>query len=229
MKRNRQSTCTKELTKRICILIEQGLSWSKIEQVVGKSRETLRLWQDKSSHLYQRDFDLAVRAARENYDCGQVRGGQFEQAVRHTLRKVTKERRLIDVRTMKAKAKLPPPKMPPQSFRRSQIISYADEILDLELDRAFTKGEMLIECSKRIIELSVEIMETTKQELVEVDPNQQAVKNVLTNCGPEKERWNFKEEHQIDTSDPLMSLIEKIASRPAPLPSEEVVNDERTA
>lgn len=222
MKRNRKTTCTQEIIDKVVILIERGISWTKIEQIIGKSRETFRDWRDQTSERYQEDFDLAVKAAQERRDCGQIRAGQIEQAQKHTLKKVTKERMLIDSRSRESKKKLPPPKMPPLRFRKSQLIIYADEILDLELDPAFTHEEMLLECAKRIEELTEVVMVVTKEEIVETDPNQQAVKNVLTNCGPEVERWSFKEERVINTDDPLTSLLDKIASRPAPLPSQEM-------
>ena len=81
------------------------------------------------------------------------------------------------------------------------------------LDPKFTINEMIIECRKRIDELTCELMVKVREEQTEAEPNQQAVKNVLTNCGPEAERWDFTEHRGHSVDDPLMSIIQEIGQQ----------------
>jgi hypothetical protein len=54
-------------------------------------------------------------------------------------------------------------------------------------------------------------MVVTKE--AEVDPNQAAVKNVLTNTGKKEERWNFKDEIEHEAGKELKSFMDWLAGR----------------
>jgi hypothetical protein len=187
-----------DITIRVCKLLRAGNNWTVIAEAVGVGRRTLQEWRNSQSPKYQPVFAEAVSQVYDDYADG-IKHGQFELARKHTLIKTTRILRPIDVRTKGMKVKRDPPKMPPSAFRRREIIEYADRFLDLELDPTFTINEMRIECQARIEELTIEVMQKIKEEPQECDPNQQAVKNVLQNCGQLDERWTFKEEleHEI--------------------------------
>ena len=59
----------------------------------------------------------------------------------------------------------------------------------------------------------------------EVDPNQPAVKNVLTNMGKEEKRWNFNDKHEHDVTDKLGKLLMEIGSNRSVLPKQEEIED----
>jgi hypothetical protein len=209
------------MIERICLLIEQDHTWDGIAKILDISRRVLFNWRDPNCDTYQPKLAEAIAATKEKMSCNETKAGQHRQSQFHHLKKVVRERMLIDVRTKSSKTKRPPPPMPPTSFRKAEIILYADEFLDLELDPKFTVNEMRIECARRIDELTLEVMVKTKEEITETAPNAQAVKNVLTNCGPQAGRWNFGQDHVVDVSDPLKNLLGEIAVKSDPVPCEE--------
>ena len=222
---------TKKLIDRVRPLVEGGVTWPTIAVAVGVGDSTMRHWRQVGSDNYVEEFAEMVRLAVEARDCGDIRASQVEQAKKHILKKVMREPRLIDIRSTKrklpswadrieSKRLMPAPGMPPASYKKNELIAYAKAFLDLEIDGSYTKNEIRIECAKCVEALTVEEMVIIKEEISEVDPNQAAVKNVLTNTGPKAERWSFKEEHEIDASDPLKQLIEEIGGLKKGLPGE---------
>lgn len=194
MSNKRANKCTPSIIEKVGLLIEQETSWKNIARIIGIAEKTLERWRKKGSETYRPKFVEAIEKAREKISTDKTRRDQRTQSQFHYLHKVVKESRVIDVRTEKSAVKLPPPKMPPSHFSVKMIRKYADEILDYEIPAGYTKDEMMIMCINRINELSKEIMVTVRQEISQAEPNQQAVKNVETNCGPEDKRWKFKEE-----------------------------------
>ena len=224
-KAKRSSKCTPKVIERICILIERKAKWKEIAKVIEIAERTLEYWRDPDSEHYKPELVEAIEATQEKMSCGLTKADQHRQSQFHYLKKVTRERQLIDVRTEHSRVKLPPPAMPPASFSTASIISYADEVLDLILDPKYTKDEMRVECRKRINELTTEIFAKIKEEISESEPNQQAVKNVLNNCGPEEERWNFKDEHEHDVTDKLGKLLTEIGATRSVLPKQEEIGN----
>jgi len=223
MKNKRKGKCNAEVIEKVCILICQGCSWVSISKVTGISRKTLENWRNQVGGFYEKQFDDAVKAALEKRDTGRIKANQFVEAGRHRLKKTVKELRVVDIRSLKSKLKLPPPVMPALRLRKKEIIKYADDFLDLIIDPEFTVNEMRMQCARRIQELSIDVMVKVREEEQEVAANQQAVKNVLTNSGPETERWNFKEQQVHGIDDPLALLLTEIGTSTKQLPSEENV------
>jgi len=231
-----ETKCTTELIKRVRPLVESGVTWPTIAAAVGVGESTLRHWRQVGSANYVEKFAEMVRLAVEARDCGDIRAGQVEQAKKHTLKKVTREPKLVDIRSTKrkipswavrkkSKRLLPAPVMPPTSYKKNELILYAKAFLDLEIDGSYTKNEIRIECAKCVDELTVEEMVIIKEEMSEADPNQQAVKNVLTNTGDPAKRWNFKDEHELDVTDKLGKLLTEIGSNRSVLPKQEEIED----
>lgn len=229
MAKDRQGKCTPEVIRKVCILLVKGNSWSDIAAVVDVSRKTLENWRNPKSKFYEPDFAKAIADALKKFDPEPIKARQIIEAGKHILKKKVKERVVIDKRTKGTKRVMPPPKMPPANCNKTYLINYAKERLGLRLDKKLTTAAMRDRCRAKIEELTEEVMLTVKIYEQEVDSNPNAVKNVMTNCGPEDERWNLEQEHKISTDDPLTSLIEKIALGPAKLPSEEMAGDERAA
>ena len=171
--------CTKEIIDRVVILIREGLSIKKIAAAVGLAESTLHNWKRESSKFYDKKFAEAFAGAMDEFECGEIKKGQAVQAKKHKLKKITRELQVVG------------PNMPPSYFPKAYIIAYADLELDLELDPKMNINEMKAECFLRVRELTEEKLKVVKEEDVDVDPNQQAVKNVLTNRGREDKRWNF--------------------------------------
>lgn len=207
-----KAKCTKEIIERVRVLVERGQPWSVIAKTVGVAKSTMENWRNKDSNFYNKKFAKMVKEAKEQFDCGEIRKCQAEQAKKHKLRKVTKE--------LVKKG----PKKPPASYTKALLIRYADEVLDLILYKDLTKAVMMYECERRVEELTKEEMVITKTEESQVDPNQQAVKNVLTNTGPDDERWTFEEKHKVEPGDGLTKLMKEIGTSKSLLPSEQVVN-----
>ena len=207
------ANCTKEIIDRVVILIREGLSIRKIAAVVGRAESTLNNWKRESSKSYNREFAEAFGAAMEEFECGKIKAGQVAQSKKHKLKKITRELQVVG------------PKMPPSYFTKEYIIAYADLELDLELDPNMNVKEMRAECFLRVRELREEILKVVKVEEAEVDPNQAAVKNVLTNMGRADKRWNFKEEHEHDVTDKLGKLLTEIGENRSVLPKQEEIED----
>lgn len=190
------SKCTETLIEQVRPLVERNTAWTLIAKAVGVARRTLFEWKDPDSAYYNADFARMVAEAKEEFDSGRTKAGQMVQSVKHTLRKVIKERKVTKC-----------PTMPPTSFTKAMHIDYADKMLDLELDPKFTIREMRYEMSIRIDEL-IEYGEPyyvvedviVRIEETEVDPSQAAVKNVLTNTGKEEDQWKFQMDmkHEIE-------------------------------
>jgi hypothetical protein len=222
----------KELFESVRILIERGQPWTVIAAAVGKSRKTLENWKNPQSKLFKKEFAQMLAEAEEAL-ADKTKAGQFEQSVKHTLKKTLWEYREIDSRSLDKKDRrykkgkkelLPAPEMPPTWFPKQYLVDYADQVLDLELDPRATAAEMRAECLLRVKELTVTVRVRIEAEQ-EVDPSATAVKNVLTNTGDEKNRWSFKEEHEIDASDPLKKLLEEIGGIKKGLPAESEIPD----
>ncbi len=214
-KRKRASKCTQAIIGKICKLIEGKHNWTDIASILDISRATLFNWKDPKSEYCQPKLVEAIAATKEKMSCGKMKADQHRQSQFHYLKKNIKELRSVDVRTQWPKPKnyklpkgakrLPgknkvPPSMPPLSFTKRDIVEYAAQFLDLKLDGANRKGQLRIACQKRLNELTVEMMVTVKDENQECEPNQQAVKNIVSNCGPKEERWNFdtRLQHEIE-------------------------------
>ena len=204
-----KNKCTKELIEKVRILVESGLSWRKIAAAVGLSESILHAWKQEGSATYNAEFAGMVTQALEDRDLGKIKAGQVEQAQKHILIKVTKE--------LRAKG----PKRPPSNYTKEMLRWYCEEILRLELDPAMDLKEMWYHIDRRIEELTEEEMVVTKTEKAEVDPNQAAVKNVLTNTGTKDKRWSFKEEHEVEPGNALTKLLSEIGRSKAKLPSQE--------
>lgn len=174
--------CNKALIDKVRPLIERGQPFSVIAKACGISRPALFNYKNPDSEHFNQKFADMVKEAMEARDTGLIRAGQFEQAKKHILKKVTKELRTVG------------PKMPPSYLNKQLLIRYADEVLDLILDPRTTVKTMKYECERRVEELTKDVWVAVKEDEVEVDPNQAAVKNVETNTGDPDERWTFKEE-----------------------------------
>jgi len=190
------------------------IAWGRIAKAMGLNVETLRRWRTKSNPYYKQDFAIAVTQAVEEIDTGRIKAGQIVQAQKHILHRVTREPRIKG------------PKMPSSSYTKALLIRYANDAFKIQLDMKMTIPEIRYKLERRIEELTEEKMVIVKKESIEVDPNPAAVKLVLTNLGKKKERWNFKEQHEIDTSDPLTQLLKDIAEQPMTLPSDEIVKED---
>lgn len=219
-----ETKCTQSIIDRVRPLVESGVTWPKIAVAVGVGESTLRHYRQVGSANYVEEFAAMVRLAIEQRDCGQIRAGQVEQAQKHTLKKVTREPRLIDIRStkrkipswavrIKSKRLLPAPVMPPMSYKKNELIFYAKAFLDLEIDESYNKNEIRIECAMCVEALTVEEMVVVKEESAQVDPNQAAVKNVLTNTGKKEERWNFKDEIEHEAGKELKSFMDWLSGR----------------
>jgi len=219
-----ETKCTQSIIDRVRPLVESGVTWPKIAVAVGVGESTLRHYRQVGSANYVEEFAEMVRLAIEQRDCGQIRAGQVEQAQKHTLKKVTREPRLIDIRStkrkipswavrIKSKRLLPAPVMPPMSYKKNELIFYAKAFLDLEIDESYNKNEIRIECAMCVEALTVEEMVVVKEESAQVDPNQAAVKNVLTNTGKKEERWNFKDEIEHEAGKELKSFMDWLSGR----------------
>ena len=201
-KQKRASLCTPALVAKICKLIEGGHKWDDIASILDVSRSALFNWKDPNSEFAKPALIEAIAATREKISCEQTKTDQHTQSRFHTLKKVTRERMLVDIRStkmkipswavrFKSKRLMQPPKMPPSNFSKAETIQYAKNFLDLHIDGSYTLNEIRMECALCIEELTVEVFVKVKEELADAEPSQQAVKNVLTNCGPAKKRWNF--------------------------------------
>ena len=219
-----ETKCTQSIIDRVRPLVESGVTWPTIAVAVGVGESTLRHYRQVGSANYVEEFAAMVRLAIEQRDCGQIRAGQVEQAQKHTLKKVTREPRLIDIRStkrkipswavrIKSKRLLPAPVMPPMSYKKNELIFYAKAFLDLEIDESYNKNEIRIECAMCVEALTVEEMVVVKEESAQVDPNQAAVKNVLTNTGKKEERWNFKDEIEHEAGKELKSFMDWLSGR----------------
>ena len=202
--------CTKEIVEKCRIGIESGLMWSKVAKIAGVSERSLHSWRRPGSDQYNKEFAEMVIMAEE-IAVGRTKAGQFEQSVKHTLVKITRE--------LKPKA----PNPPKSWYTKEMLLWYADEVLDLDLANGMDTKEIRYHIERRIEELTVEAMVIVKREETEVDPNQAAVKAVLTNAGPDDGRWSFKEEMQHGIDDPLSKLLAEVAGQKLKLPSEEMV------
>ena len=219
-----ETKCTQSIIDRVRPLVESGVTWPKIAVAVGVGESTLRHYRQVGSANYVEEFAEMVRLAFEARDCGDIKAGQVEQAQKHTLKKVTREPRLIDIRStkrkipswavrIKSKRLLPAPVMPPMSYKKNELIFYAKAFLDLEIDESYNKNEIRIECAMCVEALTVEEMVVVKEESAQVDPNQAAVKNVLTNTGKKEERWNFKDEIEHEAGKELKSFMDWLSGR----------------
>jgi len=184
------------------------IAWGRIAKVMGLNVETLRRWRSKSSPYYKQDFAIAVTQAVEEIDTGRIKAGQIVQAQKHILHRIYRELRIKG------------PKMPPSNYTKAFLVRYANDILKLKLNMKMTIPEIRYKLDRRIEELAKEEMVIVRKESIEVDPSPAAVKNVLTNTGDPKKRWNFKDVHEIDPGDPLTRLIEEIGATPRALPCE---------
>jgi transposase len=205
--------CTTEIIDRVVILVQEGLSIKKIAAAVGLAEGTILNWKQQSSKFYNSEFADAFESAKDEFDCGKVKAGQSVQAKKHKLRKVYKELQNQG------------PEMPRSSYTKALIVRYAASKLKLRLNMKMTRPAMLYECERKVEELADYQMVVVREETADVDPNQQAVKNVLTNKGDPGKRWNFKEEHEIDAADPLKRLIEQIGGVKMGLPGESEIPD----
>ena len=206
------SKCTEQIIERIRPLVESGLAWSKIAKAAGVSESSLHAWKRVGSKTFSQAFADMVSAAKEQFDIGLVRAGQFKQAQKHKLKKTTRE--------LQNKG----PGMPKTSYTKSVIVQYAKEILKLKLDMKMTKAAMLYKCERKVEKLEDWQMVKVKEEITEVDPNHQAVKNVETNRGKKKnEPWTFKDEHEHDVTDKLSKLLTEIGSNRSVLPKQEEI------
>ena len=192
-----ETKCTQSIIDRVRPLVESGVTWPKIAVAVGVGESTLRHWRQEGSANYVAEFAEIIKAAIEAMDCGKIKAGQIEQAQKHILK------------TMELQET--GPQMPPSWFPKNYIVDYADQFLDLVLDPRTTVGQMRAECFLRVTELSKVKMVVTKE--AEVDPNQAAVKNVLTNTGKKEERWNFKDEIEHEAGKELKSFMDWLAGR----------------
>ena len=206
---------TKKITEKVRLLVESGLTWKKIAQLVGVSESTLHNWRREGGEKYNREFAEMVNLAIEDRDTGRIKANQVVEADKHKIVKVTKE--------LKDKG----PKMPPSWFSKFYIVIYANEVLDLELDPRLTRNDMRAECQFRVNAMAKEEMVVTKKEVAEVGANQAAVKNVLTNTGRKDKRWNFKDEMEHSVDDPLSALLAEVAGQKPGLPSEEPIRVRR--
>ena len=219
-KKQKAYKCTKEVIETVCVLVEQSCDFKAIAKAIGVSERTLQRWRNKGDDLYQKKLVEDIEAVREKMSCGKTKADQHRQSQFHQLKKVVREPMLVDVRStgrklpgwarrIKSKRLLPAPVMPPTSFNKKEHIAYAREFLDLEIDKSYTVNEIRMECAKCVEALTVEVMIVVKEETSEAEPNQQAVKNVLTNCGPEGERWNFGQDHILrgDEEVPVVVVI----------------------
>ena len=235
--------CTKKIIESVRVLIEQGLSWAKIAEVTDLERKTLYNYRDPNSDSYNKDFAEMVEEAKERFDCGEIKAGQVEQAVKHTLKKIYWEHHQVDVRSLDKKEKekagvlsvekdegrkmakmSPPPDMPPTWMKKVYLIDYACQILDLSVGDNLSIAEIRAECLLRVKELTVTIKVKVESDQ-EVDPNQAAVKNVLTNTGRDEDRWSFKDEREHDVTDKLGKLLTEIGSSRSVLPKQEEIKD----
>ena len=235
----------KQVTERVVRLIESGvISWKKIAELAGVSRKTLQRWRDTEDDTFSKQFADSVDLAFENYNSGEIKAGQVEQAKKHTLRKNNWEYRAVDVRSLdkkekkkaniktaekdedRTKAKFsPPPEMPPTWMTKAYLVDYGEQVLDLSIGETnLSISEIMAECLLRVKELTVTIRVKIEIEQ-EVDPNQAAVKNVLTNAGKKEERWSFKEEHEHGVDDELGELLTEIGSSRTVLPRQEDIKD----
>lgn len=213
--------CKTKLIEQVRLLIERGMSWQAISEVVGVHKSTLFNWRAPHSQEFKEDFVAMVAKAKENFGSTKTKQGQLIQSVKHTLLKITKERKVVRC-----------PCMPPARFKKALLVRYADEQLELTLDPATTKDEMWYEMEVRVQEL-IEYGEPhyvvedviVKIEASEVDPSQPAVKNVLKNAGDPAKRWSFEEEVKIKPSDPFMELLAQIGGIKNVLPSQEPENE----
>ena len=202
--------CTKEIVEKCRIGIESGMLWSKVAKITGVSERSLHSWRRPGSDQYNQEFAEMVIMAEE-IAVGRTKAGQFEQSVKHKLVKVIKELRPgRDVI------------MPPTWLPKDYLIDYADQELDLILYPKMSIRAMRSECLLQVRALRAEKMVAIKNEETEVDPNQAAVKAVLTNAGPDDGRWTFKEEMQHGIDDPLSKLLAEVAGQKLELPSEEM-------
>ena len=203
------------------------MPWKVIAQVVGVDVSTLHEWKNGKSLHYNQDFATMVDEAEAEVNTGKIKAGQVKQAQKHKLKKTISEVRPIDVRSTvnnDKKEYAPPPEMPPSWFLKPYLIDYADQVLDLTVHPSLSIPEIKAECLLRIKELTVYVRVETEIEQ-EVDPNQPAVKNVLTNMGKEEKRWNFNDKHEHDVTDKLGKLLMEIGSNRSVLPKQEEIED----
>jgi len=205
------SKCTKEIIERVRPLVEAGVKWPQIATAVGVGTSTMQHWRQEGAATCEEDFAAMVKLAEEERETGKIKAGQFEQAQKHILVKVTKELRANG------------PKRPPSSYPKKLLLWYCDEVLDMILDQRMDLKEMWYHIDRRIEELTEEEMVVVKTEKAEVDPSQAAVKNVLTNAGEKAKRWTFKEEHEIDVTDKLSKLLTEIGSNRSVLPKQDEI------
>jgi hypothetical protein len=201
-----EKKCDKKLIERVRVLRARNIIWEVIAKVVGVARTSLSNYKDPESESYNEQFAAMAKETQENIDCGEIKAGQFEQAQKHKLVKVTTELRDVG------------PKMPPSWFPKDYLVDYADQFLDLELYMSSTAKEMRAECFLRVQELSKEKFVKVKTEEAQVDPNLKAVENVLKNAGKEDERWNVGQDVKISTDDPLTQLLAQIGDIKKGLP-----------
>lgn len=235
--------CTKQLIEQVRVLRQKNLPWRDVAKAVDVGKTALLEYKNPESDSYNKDFAEMVEEAAEAL-ADKTKAGQFEQSVKHKLKRGTYEFRTVDVRSLdsaeKKKAHIksveknegrtmakmsPPPVMPPSWFSKGYLIDYAYQVLDLELHPKGTIPEMRAECQMRVKELTVTVRVKIREDEVETDPNQAAVQNVLKNTGREDDRWSFDQAHVLDTSDPLTKLLKDIAAVADPLPRDELKDD----
>ena len=195
--------CNKALIDKVRPLVERGAPWTVIAKACDTARTTLFNYKNPDSEHYDANFADMVREALEARDTGLIRAGQFEQAKKHILKKVTKVPTVIKT-----------PTLPPSSFTKDQQLRYADEELDLILDPKFTIKEMRYEMARYIPELiewgePYYVVEDVivKIEETECEPNQAAVKNVETNTGDPAKRWSFKDDIAVSGAVTIENVI----------------------
>ena len=234
--------CTDEVIEKVRVLRGKNLPWRDVAGAVGVDKSTLLQYKNPESKSYSRAFADMIEEVNDSLS-DNTKTGQFEQSVKHTLKKIYWEHHQVDVRSLDKKEKekagvlsvekdegrkmakmSPPPDMPPTWMKKVYLIDYAYQILDLSVGDNLSIAEIRAECLLRVKELTVTIKVKVESDQ-EVDPNQAAVKNVLTNTGREEDRWSFKEEREHDVTDKLGKLLTEIGSSRSVLPKQEEIKD----
>ena len=200
-----ESKCTKKTIEQVRLLIERGMSWPAIAEVVVVNKKTLERWKNSDSSQYNADFAAMVAKAEEDFGSIKTKKGQLVQSVRHILC-------MSELRTEG-------PKRPRADYTKEMLYWYASEVLGLDLAPGMDKKECLYHIDREIEEQTTTEMVVVREQ--QVDPSQAAVKNVLKNTGDDKKRWTFEDEHKVGLSDPLTDLIKEIGVIKNVLPSEE--------
>ena len=180
-------------------------NWGFVAGVLGVTNKTILEWRKQSGKRYHEEFAKACQEGIDAADAGQVKRGLLNVAKPHIAREMKLELQTVG------------PKPPPQTWTKADLIEWADRKLDLEIDPAMSKPEVIAaivnECEEQT-EKKMVVVEEKRKRMVDVG----AAKIVLPNIGPKNERWLSKEAIVVEDGDFAAAFAKAMAAPPVDEP-----------